>query len=226
MVGPLKNAIRRRHGRRRARHCRAPPAPAAPDRRAATRARRPLPPRARSAPQRDRQIISVALFEAERTGGCRAPVESTRRRPASAAAIAVIAERRPSGGLAWHGDAIGITVACKFARRPLCAEASFSARPSLSRRTGSRWSVCLGGEASGGAEPATSAASRVDPEGPPAIFRRFRDAGLPADRRTPCRGIGETRRTQIEFRKECIDLIPGQGHRHAQLRCSPGWSAS
>src|SRR4030088_3346954 len=78
-----------------------------------------------------------------------------------------------------------------------CAKASYPARMTLSRQARSHWSV--------------------DRWGTPAIFRRLRDLGRPADVvKSPCGGIGRRARLKIEFRKECW-FDSGQGH---QLGCS------
>src|ERR1700716_3100039 len=73
-----------------------------------------------------------------------------------------------------------------------CAKASYPARMTLSRQGRSHWSV--------------------DRWGTPAIFRRLRDLGRPADVvKSPCGGIGRRARLKIEFRNECW-FDSGQGH--------------
>src|SRR6266567_9279120 len=74
--------------------------------------------------------------------------------------------------------------------------------------------------------PATTALSRrgiitstrVDPQEPPAIFRRLRDGGPQGPSpEGPCGGTGRRARLKIAFRKECW-FDSGQGHQATLLR--------
>src|SRR6185437_2261324 len=116
-------------------------------------------------------------------------------------------------GLAVACGCDGLAVACKLTSFSSLATASYLASPSLSRR-GMITLECPARRR--GIGPFTPAASRVDPEEAPAIFRRLRDGGLGPPRERPCGGIGRRARLKIEFRKECW-FDSGQGH---QLGCS------